>query len=379
VRDLAPRAICLKTGKELVVQKVAAPRGWEFLVSLALEPGEHRGIELAEGNPTARFDQMLTNDSTLPGPARMDARFAGADQVASDTEFVSAHARLMFDRQSGITSWAEAASGSSLVAGGAPWAPFTPVYERTPVDKADDGEAQMLTRTRMGRNRKGLNVERHAGMVRSLSLLDDGPHFATYRITYDLAGASMAHVELRLSKHWPVAEAAFRVNKDSRWDPENVYLALPFDCGAGSQIWLDKAGAAVRPVLDQIPGTLTDWYCIQSGYAVCGKSLGIAVACLDAPLLQLGPLDPGTRLLADQGLPVRRPADAFSWLMTNYWETNFEASLGGFHEFRYRIRWGEELKDPTLALDACRKLGSEPLVFRADPTQPMPKTASSTA
>jgi hypothetical protein len=50
--------------------------------------------------------------------------------------------------------------------------------------------------------------------------------------------------------------------------------------------------------------------------------------------------------------------------MTNYWETNFEASLGGFHEFRYRIRWGTELADPQKALAACRALGAEPLVFR---------------
>jgi hypothetical protein len=174
----------------------------------------------------------------------------------------------------------------------------------------------------------------------------------------------MARVELRLSKHQPVAEAAFRVNKESIWDPENVFLALPFAAGEGSQLWLDKAGAAVRPVLDQLPGTLTDWYCLQSGYAICGKTFGVAVSSLDAPLLQLGPLEPGTRLLADGTLPERRPADGFSWLMTNYWETNFEASLGGFHEFRYRIRWGADLADPQNALNACRELSSEPLVFR---------------
>jgi len=364
IRDLAPRLINRETGRELEAQKVAAPRGWNFLVPLRLEAGQSTLIELAEGIPTARFNQILTNDSTLPNSATVDARFAGAEIPVSVPEFSSAHAKLEFSQVAGVVSWRDAVTGTNLLADGARWAPFTPVYERTPVEDSNNPEAQLSARSRMGRNRKGADVERHAGIVKSVRLLDDGPHVAIYEIDYDLAGSRMARVELRFSKHQPVAEVAFRINKESIWDPENVFLALPFECGEGRQLWLDKAGAAVRPVADQLPGTLTDWYCLQSGYAVCGIGHGVAVACLDAPLLQLGPLEPGMRMLADNSLPERRGRDAFSWLMTNYWETNFEASLGGFHEFRYRIRWGPDLADPQNALAACRELGAEPLVFR---------------
>ncbi|MBU3665446.1 MAG: hypothetical protein FGM15_06160 [Chthoniobacterales bacterium] len=364
VRELAPRLIDHETGEELEAQKTAAPRGWDFLIPLRLDAGQSRVIELAEGFPTARFNRMLTNDSIRPELAKMDARFAGEECPVSDLRFSSPHAEVAFDKDTGLAAWKDASTGLSLLAEGVAWPPFTPVYEHTPVDKPDDPDTQMMTRTRMGRNRKGANVERHAGNVRTIRLLDNGPHLAVYRIDYELAGARMAVVELRLSKHQPVADVVFRINKESLWDPENLYLSLPFDCGEDSQIWLDKAGAAVRPVIDQLPGTLTDWYCLQSGYAVCGKTFGIAIACLDAPLLQLGPLEPGTRLLANGSLPQRRPADALGWLMTNYWETNFEASLGGFHEFRYRIRWGKDLAEPRRALDVCRKLGHEPFVFR---------------
>ncbi len=372
VREIAPRLIDHETGTELEAQKIAAPRGWDFLVPLRLEAGQSKLIELAEGIPTARFNQMLTNDSIRPELAKMDARFASEASPVTDLRFSSPHAEIAFDKDSGLTAWKDAATGLSLLADGAEWLPFTPVYEHTPVDKPNDPDTQMMTRTRMGRNRKGPNVQRHSGKVQSVRLVDNGPHLAVYRIDYELTGSSMAFVELRLSKSRPVAEAAFRINKNSVWDPENVFLALPFDCGGGSQLWLDKAGAAVRPVLDQLPGTLTDWYCLQSGYAVCGKTFGIAVACLDAPLLQLGPLEPGTRLLADGPLPPRPPAGALGWLMTNYWETNFEASLGGFHEFRYRIRWGSDLADPQNALAACRALGAEPLVFRSAAAFPQP-------
>jgi hypothetical protein len=44
--------------------------------------------------------------------------------------------------------------------------------------------------------------------------------------------------------------------------------------------------------------------------------------------------------------------------MTNYWETNFSAALGGFYEFRYSVSWGPDLRDPDAALarvrDGCR-------------------------
>ncbi|MDD3276282.1 MAG: hypothetical protein PHP93_04440 [Kiritimatiellales bacterium] len=364
VRDLMPRLICRETGRGLEAQKIAAPRGWNFLVSLCLKAGESVTIELGEGISTARFNQMMANDAIVTKTATLNARFAGEEILVNDTGFASAHARITFDSKAGIVGWRDADTGTSLLAEAARWAVFTPVYEHTPVEDSNNPDLQMSVRNRMGRNRKGTNVERSVGTVKSVRLIDDGPHCAIYEIDYALAGARMARVELRLSKREAVAEVAFRINKESLWDPENVFLALPFDCGAGSQVWLDKAGAAVRPVVDQLPGTLTDWYCLQSGYAVCAKDFGIAVACLDAPLLQLGPIEPGTRLLADKHLPERPAREALGWLMTNYWETNFEASLCGFHEFRYRIRWGTDLADPQKAIAACRELGDEPLVFR---------------
>jgi hypothetical protein len=46
--------------------------------------------------------------------------------------------------------------------------------------------------------------------------------------------------------------------------------------------------------------------------------------------------------------------------MTNYWETNFAAELGGFYEFRYSVAWGPELRDRDRALrrvkQGCRAI-----------------------
>lgn len=252
----------------------------------------------------------------------------------------------------------------SLIDSEGPYPLFTPVYERTPVAPANDSDAQLDVRMRMGRKRKGSNVERTPGVFTSGGLIDDGFNRSTYLLRFALEGTSMAEVHLHFRKDAPELEAVFRLHKDSVWDPENLFLALPLAAGPGSQIWLDRAGAAVRPSPDQLPGTLTDWYCLQSGYAVCGDAFGIAVATLDAPLLQLGPLDFGDRELASGEKPKRHPKNAFNYVMTNYWETNFPASLAGFHEFRYRIRWERDYADPKRALAACRSMERECFVFR---------------
>ena len=64
----------------------------------------------------------------------------------------------------------------------------------------------------------------------------------------------------------------------------------------------------------------------------------MAVAMKDSPLLQLGPLEfRKNRVLHDPDQPHPDKALPYAWLMTNYWETNFAAGLGGFHAFRFSV------------------------------------------
>jgi hypothetical protein len=131
-----------------------------------------------------------------------------------------------------------------------------------------------------------------------------------------------------------------------------------------SELWIDKAGAQLRPWKDQLPDTLTDWYSIQEGFAWCGANAGLVVATPDTPLLQLGTLEHGKRrLMGHPDLDINE-ARVYSWLMTNHWGTNFDASLGGFYEFRYRIEWGAHLARPETALSHCRVLNAGLTTFR---------------
>lgn len=96
-------------------------------------------------------------------------------------------------------------------------------------------------------------------------------------------------------------------------------------------VWhLDKPGGLMRPGLDQIPSTCTDYYCVQDGAAYLGGQCGVTLTTLDAPLIHLG----DTRLWQYSTAIVPK-GPAYSWLTNNKWECNFPLDTGGNFEFRY--------------------------------------------
>ncbi len=77
---------------------------------------------------------------------------------------------------------------------------------------------------------------------------------------------------------------------------------------------------------------------LLSGFISEGSKASVMVAMKDCPLLQFGPLEyQENRVLHDPRNPYPDIALPYAWLMTNYWETNFAAGLGGFHAFRFSV------------------------------------------
>lgn len=57
----------------------------------------------------------------------------------------------------------------------------------------------------------------------------------------------------------------------------------------------------------------------------------------DAPLIALGDLRTKPVRLCDGHDKAQNKAPVYSWVMNNYWETNFRVNLGGFYEFAYTM------------------------------------------
>lgn len=352
-------------------------RGFSVCVKMKLLPGEEKILRIVP----AKKQKTVTTSSYLLGGAdgavdimpgiehsavnsgvrhNMDHDMSHAnnhDQYVdiSEHSLETQYVKLRWEKDKGIVSWFDKQQGVELINPDAIYGAFTPVYEVSPVDSAD---GICYTRTKMGRNRKGLNVKRSHGRLVNIRKGIKGELFSTVELFFEVEGSNHYSVILTVYSGMPRLDAAIRIQKQSVWEPENMYISLPFNSEKAGfkQIWLDKGGVLVRPWVDQLPGTLTDFYCIQEGLVISSAKMGIAIATPDAPLIQTGSLNYGRRLLhGHPELEARKP-EIYSWILNNIWETNFKASCEGFYEFRYMLVWGSEFIDPILGIKKCASM-----------------------
>ena len=237
--------------------------------------------------------------------------------------------KIDFEHGTGISSIYNKQEEKELLNRQYPYAAFTPIYE---VTERDIGEDYLWVRRNMGRNRKAVRTQRSAGKMYDVKILENGTLYSRAELKYHINGAQECSVIVTAYKLIPRIDFDFRVHKNSVWEPENLYLALPF---SASEIFIDKAGAIIRPRIDQLPGTCIDFYAVQNGVAFCTESSSILITTPDAPLISFGTLKAHPIKL--MGENVENCDEVYSWVMNNFWETNFKASLGGFYQFSYSL------------------------------------------
>jgi hypothetical protein len=126
---------------------------------------------------------------------------------------------------------------------------------------------------------------------------------------------------------------------------EAIYHAFPF-AAKSPTVYLDIPGAVLRPWLDQIPRTATDWHSIQHYFAVADKDFSTVVASPDACLVQVNDINTGKWM--EETPPYN--GTVMSWVLNNYWLCNFPPSQGGKINFRYSIAaWPEGFNAETSA------------------------------
>lgn len=354
----------VESGQVYSAQLRVAPRGVIVTVPVTLLPGEERTLLIRPVNKpknvTAFGTDLLGSDGIIDIEEPIQSSALHVTYTSMDTPF----ARIEWEMGDGITSWKDKQTGKELLRSDRNHHAFSPVYD---VTKAAKVEEMNNIRRIMGRNRKGPDAQVSVGVLTKAEVVDKGEVYTTVQLTYAVGGCS--HYSLLVTGYAdkPRIDVAVRMHKDSIWDPENIYISLPFGAPieAGKQeLWIDKLQAPVRARIDQLPGSLIDYYCVDEGAAYITEDMGVAIAMPDTPLMQLGSLRHEFRLLQGDERMQEDPAHLYSWPMNNYWETNFRATLGGFYEFRYFVTWGEGCKQPVAALEACRSQNSGILAYR---------------
>ena len=162
--------------------------------------------------------------------------------------------------------------------------------------------------------------------------MTEGAVFQELAIETSLPTCPRIQQRIRLYRDLKIAEITNVVTKEENYDPEGVYFAFPFDV-PDPLFHCEIADGIMRPGKDQLTYSCQDYYAIQHWVHVSGGGFGITMAPLEAPLVMCAGLHAGTwadRIAFDNG-------HVFSWVMNNYWMTNFRAGQAGDIPFRYRL------------------------------------------
>ena len=157
------------------------------------------------------------------------------------------------------------------------------------------------------------------------------------------------------------------IDKEPVRTKESVHLAFPFQVPGGT-VRFDLGWEVLRPEQDQLAGSCKDFFCVQRWADVSNAELGVTLATVDAPLMEIGgPTDesPGPQGVRRWREDVAVSHTLLSYVMNNYWHTNYRADQEGRAEFRYSLR-------PHARFDrvAAYRFGveaSQPLLLRAAP------------
>ena len=205
----------------------------------------------------------------------------------------------------------------------------------------------------------------------AIRVKERGPVVASLIIESDAPGCRKLTREVRIIDGLERVDLINVVDKENVYDAEGVHFAFPFNV-PGGVIRMDTPWAVVEAEADQLKGACKNYFTVQRWVDVSAGSQGVTWATVDAPLIEIGAITTDARSVG--WLRDVAPSQTFySYVMNNYWETNYKAGQEGPTTFRYSVR-------PHGAFDAAAaaRFGTEqsqPLIavpVQADTPVPVP-------
>ncbi len=201
----------------------------------------------------------------------------------------------------------------------------------------------------------------------SVSGTAEGPVWSSVTLTGHMPGCVTAEgitCEIRLYKGLKQVEFRFAMKKLPVTDPEGVYIAFPFAMSREAHVFYEAAGATVEAGREQIDGSATDWQGVQNFILVEDGGFGVTFVSPEIPIMQLGGLNLGKFAPAgEKPLPV-----IYSWVLNNYWTTNFLASQEGELRWSYAMTSGGNVtRESSADFAMSRRI---PVLARVLPASP---------
>jgi hypothetical protein len=196
---------------------------------------------------------------------------------------------------------------------------------------------------------------------------EQGPLVASLLIESDAPGCHKLTRELRIIDGINRVDIINIIDKEKIYKQEGVHLAFAFNVPNGV-MRIDTPWAVVRPESDQLPGACKNYFTVQRWVDVSNRDYGVTWATVDAPLIEVGDITSDPRGKTVGWLKNIEPSTTlYSYVMNNYWETNYKAGQEGPTTFRYSImphrrfdsgraaRFGIESSQPLIAVSVDNK------------------------
>jgi hypothetical protein len=232
------------------------------------------------------------------------------------------------------------------------------------VTGGDDYPENSLYRFGAGLKAPALTVQAaHSG---SLTSAIETPIGIVAKLSSVATNTPSIETEIFLPNSAKAISITYRLHKNRVLTRESAYVAFPFAVSTPEFTYGSQSGY-VDPSKDELAGGSREWYLPTTWAAVYDPQVTAAVVPLDAPLVAFGDIVRGN--WPEEFKP--QSSTIFSWMMNNYWGTNFPAWEGGDFVFRYAITSDSQFKPQALTrfgLEALTPLERDDLAASQDPS-----------
>jgi len=205
-----------------------------------------------------------------------------------------------------------------------------------------------------------------------INIKENVPLVSSWLVKADAPGCNSLQYEIKLIAGMNRVDLHYVIDKQKIYTPEAVHISFPFNVPDGI-IHVENAFGYYQPEKDQIKGACKNFFTVNNYVDVGNADYGISLVSTDAPLIEIGDITNDASAVGWLDT-VRKGTTIYSYLMNNYWHTNYCATQEGIASFRYFLHPYKKAFNPAMAtaqgLCAAQPLVVIPVDKKAEPFNP---------
>lgn len=172
-----------------------------------------------------------------------------------------------------------------------------------------------------------------------ISLKENGPLVASFLVESEAPGCRSLKREVRIIHGLNQVELINTLDKEMVRAKESVHFGFPFRIPE-AVVRYDLGFGVVRPESDQLPGSCKDYYSAQRWVDLSNQEYGLTMSVDEAPLIEVKEMRNEDPVAFPMKWKTRQEPSStiFSYVMNNYWHTNYKADQEGVSVYHYAIQ-----------------------------------------